>query len=508
MLLMAVDLGTSFIKAGVYNEQSECVAIYSEPVRDERPGPGIFIQRGDQLFESAVNCIKNVCGQLGEKVKDIQAIAFTGQMAGFMGVDKDWRDITTWSCSLDSRYIPYAARQMEFLKDDFLTIAGTNSPQMAGKVEWFKNEFPGESKKIVKYLMISGYMIGRLSEMPVDDAVIDQTFIQWTGLADVSKREWSADICKALDMDMDTLPKIVQSDSICGYLSKAIAGKTGLQSGIPLVSGAGDKAAGCLGAAITSPGDMIFEASSYGALSCCVEEYRPDLKDRRLDVIPAPLPGKYYETNYVPGSGITLDWFVNTFVRQEGEKLSKAFERVDAEAGKVKPGCNDMMAIGLLGGSAMPLLSSLRGMWMGFDWSHKQGHFYRALLESFSYDFTLTEKRLEALYPEYDLSTVRIIGGGAKSPLWTQMNADVMGKEFHRLNREDVAMWGAAMLAGSAIGLFPDIVKTAQKHVKVEQVYHPDMKMNETYKKHMDLYKQYTVELTEFFERIKKLGKS
>jgi len=321
----------------------------------------------------------------------------------------------------------------------------------------------------------------------------------------VSRREWSDEICSALNMDMDTLPRIVQSDYICGYLSKAIAEKTGLTSGIPLVSGAGDKAAGCLGAAITSPGDMIFEASSYGAISCCVEEYRPDMTERRLDVIPAP-GGMYYETNYVPGSGITLDWFVNTFVRQDGEKLSRAFERIDEEAGKVKPGCDNMMAIGLLGGSAMPLMSSLRGMFMGFEWTHKQGHFYRALLESFSYDFTLTEKHLEALYPEYDLSTVKVIGGGAKSPLWTQMNADVMGKEFHRLNREDVAMWGAAMLAGSAIGLFKDLTETAKKHVKVEQKYSPDMGMHEQYKKHMDLYMQYTVELTDFFERIQKLG--
>ncbi|MPN08156.1 Xylulose kinase [bioreactor metagenome] len=237
-----------------------------------------------------------------------------------------------------------------------------------------------------------------------------------------------------------------------------------------------------------------------------MEEYRPDLTDRRLDVIPAP-NGMYYETNFVPGSGITLDWFINTFVRKDGEKLSKAFERIDEEAGKIRPGCDDVMAIGLLSGSSMPLISSLRGMWMGFDWSHKQGHFYRALLESFSYDFALTEKRIEALYPEYDLNTVKIIGGGAKSPLWTQMNADVMGKEFHRLNREDVAMWGAAMLAGSAIGLFPDITETAKQHVKVEKKYLPDMKMNEIYKKHMELYKEYTVELTDFFERIQKLGK-
>jgi xylulokinase len=252
---------------------------------------------------------------------------------------------------------------------------------------------------------------------------------------------------------------------------------------------------------------MIFEASSYGAISCCVEAYRPDLTDRRLDVIPAPLPGKYYETNFVPGSGITLDWFVNTFVRREGEKLSRAFDRIDEEASRVEPGCNELMGIGLLGGSAMPLISSLRGMWMGFDWSHKPGHFYRALLESFSYDFALTEKRMEFLYPEYVLDVVRIIGGGAKSALWTQMNADVMGKEFHCLDREDVAMWGAAILAGNAVGIFPDIEETASAHVKVEKQYYPDMQMNTEYKRYMDLYKEYTFEMTKFFERIQNLSK-
>ena len=115
----------------------------------------------------------------------VEAIAFTGQMSGFMGVDKEWNDITTWSCSLDSRYMPYAERQMKELKDKFLCIGGTNFPQMAPKYEWFKTEFPEESKKISKYLMISGYVIGKLGDITVEDAVMDRSFIMWTGLADV-----------------------------------------------------------------------------------------------------------------------------------------------------------------------------------------------------------------------------------------------------------------------------------------------------------------------------------
>lgn len=85
-LLMAVDLGTSFIKCGVYDTESICVEEAMEPVKDERPSPGVFIQRGDDLFASVVNCIKVVSEKLGERAQDIAAIAFTGQMSGFMGV--------------------------------------------------------------------------------------------------------------------------------------------------------------------------------------------------------------------------------------------------------------------------------------------------------------------------------------------------------------------------------------------------------------------------------------
>lgn len=95
ILLMAVDLGTSFIKAGVYNTESQCIAIEMEPVKDYRPKPGVFIQKGEELLASVIACMKKVGEKIGDRKKNIAAISFTGQMSGFMGVDKDWNDITT-----------------------------------------------------------------------------------------------------------------------------------------------------------------------------------------------------------------------------------------------------------------------------------------------------------------------------------------------------------------------------------------------------------------------------
>lgn len=506
ILLMAVDLGTSFIKVGVYDTDSTCITLETEPVKDYRPGPGIFIQKGEELLASVITCMKKVCAALEGRAECIEAIAFTGQMSGFMGVDKNWNDITTWSCSLDSRYMPYAEKQMEKLRDPFLCIGGTNFPQMAPKYEWFKMEYPEQSKKIAKYLMISGYVIGKLGDISVEDAVIDRSFTQWTGLADVQNDRWSQEICREIGLDEKYLPRIVNSNHICARLNKEMAATTGLKQGVVLVSGAGDKPAGCLGAGIVNYGDMIFEASSYGEVSCCVSEYRPDMDERRLDVIPSAVPGEFYATHFAAGSGITLDWFMNTFVKQAGISTKEMFADMEHKMSSIAPGCNGLMGIGLLGGSSMPLDGSLRGMWMGFDWSHSKEHFYKALLESFTYDFTLCMQRMEELYPEYELDHVRIIGGGAKSPVWTQLCADVQGKRYEVLNREDAAMWGAAILAGNAIGVFPDLKETALKHVKVEREFLPDLTKREAYMPYLHLYKDYMVELHDFYERIGQLS--
>lgn len=505
-LLMAIDLGTSFIKVGVYDAGSSCVTVETEPVKDYRPAPGIFIQKGEELLGSVVECMKKAAATLGDRSGKVEAIAFTGQMSGFMGVDRDWNDITTWSCSLDSRYMPYAERQMKELKDKFLCIGGTNFPQMAPKYEWFRTEYPEESKKIAKYLMISGYVIGKLGDIPAEEAVIDRSFTQWTGLADVRNDRWSDEICDAVGLDQKYLPEIVNSNHVCARLNKQMAALTGLKAGIPLVSGAGDKAAGCLGAGIVDYGDMIFEASSYGEVSCCVEEYRPDMEARRLDVIPSAIPGDFFATHFVAGSGITLDWFMNTFVKHEGITTKEMFAQMEQMMSGIKPGCDGVMAVGLLGGSSMPLDGALRGMWMGFDWSHSREHFYKALLESFTYDFSLSVRSIERLYPEYAMDSVKIIGGGAKSPVWSQMCADVQGKTYAALNREDVAMWGAALLAGNAVGIFGELKQAAREHVKVVKKYEPDAKMGRTYRKYMDLYDRYTVELHEFYKHLQDIA--
>ncbi|MBQ6373163.1 MAG: hypothetical protein IJJ45_01605 [Clostridia bacterium] len=504
-LYMAVDLGTSFIKAGVYDAQSRCIAECSEPVPDERPAPGMFIQRGDDLFEAVCRCIRSAARALGDDARCVEAMAFTGQMAGSMGVDEHWNDVTGWSCTLDSRYLPWAERQRAEVGTELFEIGCTNAPVMCSKYAWFRDSFPEDHKRIAKYVMLNGFVIGRLSGIPVHEAKIDYSLITWTGLADTRRREWSRSLCQGMGVDVGLLPEIVSCTTVGGTLGEAQARSIGLRAGIPLVVGAGDKVSGCVGAGILRQGDMIFEASSYGAISRVVPEVWLDTARRNYDVIGSVDDSSFLAHKYIQGSGISIDWFVDTFIKGADADTSKAFAEAERLAAQVPPGSDRMLSIGLLGGSAMPFDSEIRGLFMGHTWGHGMGHFYRSLLEGFSYDLALTLDSLRAAYGAQPDATIKLIGGGAHSTVWPQMLSDVTGMRFATLDRKDVALWGTALLAAAGTGSVDDLAETALAHAHTQRVYEPDGDMTRRYAPYVAFYEECAQRLHPLYEKLNRM---
>ncbi|MBE5894008.1 MAG: hypothetical protein E7286_11700 [Lachnospiraceae bacterium] len=488
-LLMAVDLGTSFIKAGVYDLNGSCVAEAKEPVLDERPAPGIFIQRGKELYASVIRCVQSITAELGHRAGDVEAISFTGQMAGFMGVDENWQDVTGWSCSLDTRYAPYADRQLRELKEEFLEISGTNSPLFSAKYQWFRDAFPSEEKRIAKYLMISSYIIGKLGDRGIEEAVIDGSLITWTGLADVKNRKWSQEICDRLEVDQSRLPRITESTEVVAHLSAEAARLTGLREGIALVSGAGDKITGCVGAANLRKGGLLYEAASFGGISFLVDDYRPDYEKRHFDLLNGCRKGDLYAHYYMPGSGLTMDWFLQNFVGRN-RSLGEMYREMDEKLATVPAGSEGLMAVGMLSGTVMPFDPALKGVWLGHTLAHRPEHFYRALGESFGYALAGAIERMEACYPEWRPDHMRIIGGGARSERMTQLLADVLGKPIETVDREDNALLGACILAAKGIGIIGDMADFAEEHVRVRRIYVPDRCNHEKYQTLKEQYQR------------------
>ncbi len=505
--LIGVDVGVSYVKAGVYDRKGGCIKTVSKPAPGEYPKPGVFIQKNEEYLSTVVSVLTDVVEISGIDGNNVAAVGFSGAMGGATGVDADWNVIFNWSILSDTRYHPYVTHMQDIAGSQISSLSGTNFPIFAPKLLWWKNKYPDQYKKVRKFLFLCGFLVGRLCEIPIDQAFTDRTYMQISSLADIRQGTWSDDICNAFEIEKGLLPVIVDSCAIVGKLSKKYAGLCGLQAGTPFIAGAGDKPAGSLGAGMVDPGILIDESASYGALSLCVDQYVPDTAFKTLEVMPSPLKGHYYPWFYIIGSGVSHTWFKDTFGSAEQGRADDAalsgFAVLDEKAATVPPGSEGLLALGLLGGRGFPSDPDIRGMWIGHTWTHKKEHFYRSLLESFAYEYGCVLNVMRKTYPELVIEEVRVIGGGAQSDLWNQIKCDVMGIPYTTLNRDDFALLGDILLAGNAVGIFTDIKKKARELSKKKEGFTPDPKKHRYYAQYMKIYESVFAKVRDIYVELK-----
>lgn len=487
--ILVIDAGSSKIKTAVYDDKGRHVA--SSDLRSPREASNPGLSDARQYYDTVLKCLKTTAEKLGPKCSAVQAIAFTGQMAGTVGVDRDWNPVTLWSGTMHTDHIPYFKQFPKEYQDNLLTICGTNAPFMLPKIKWMQDTFP-DAARAEKYLIIGNYVAGKMAGTDIGEAFIDRTLLLWTGCADLKRDAWSPYLCGLAGMDMAKLPKIVPSSTVIGKLGREAAKFCGLAEGIPLVAGAGDKPAGCLGAGVVHPGQLIDESSTIGALSECLDAFVPDTKHRMLETIPSAVPGEYYASVYFTGSGATIEWFFEHMCGDEKAASEKAgkpvYEWMNEKASRIPPGSEGLLAIGMLNGRALPFDPDVRGLYMGHSWNHLPQHFYRALLESYGYEYACALNTMQETYPALQTDEIRVIGGGAVSALYNRIKADIMGKAYAELDRSDLTMLGTAIIGGCAVGIFDDMKRTAERFTRIAARTEPNKENYGIYRKYVDLY--------------------
>ncbi len=488
--IISIDLGTSYIKAGLYNTKGQCLNIQQNKIPHKYSKDGGFEQLGDDFIKYFIKTLKSIVDKNISPKEDIEAISFTGQMGGVIGIDEKWNTSTIWSGTMDTRQNLNIADGIDHKK--VLSESGTNFPLMAKKIKWFEDNNGNTSGKILKFLGLSSYVIGSIADLEIDDAFLESTYLTWTGIADIKNRNWSDELCSMFGINKKKLPRIVDSKTIVGKLSKTIASSCGLLEGTPIVAGAGDKVAGCIGAGAVDPGMLVEECASVAALSLCVDNYKPDVENKILETLPSAIKGQYYSIFFIPGSGLAMDWFVDNFAEEEKEAAintnTTAFNLLDKKAEKINPGSDNLICVGLLGGRALPNQPNIRGIWIGHSFYHTKAHFYRALLESYAYEYknclTIMKKQFDNLH----FSNVRVIGGGSSSKLWNKIKANVLEMPYDKMNRSDITLLGTAIIGGVGVGLFDDIEKTSKKFSEVKERFNIDRDQLKKYSRMSSLY--------------------
>jgi xylulokinase len=464
--LVGVDLGTSSTKAALYQPDGTLVADASVEVPLYYPKPGIVEQENDDFYLTAAQTVRQCVTASGIDPREIAAIAFDSQMAGVGSVDENFQPATRFDSWLDMRCQPYI-EQLDKHHGDLVTRLSGCPPTCdhGPKILWWKNEHPDQYAQIARFLMPAGYVAGRMAGLKGDEAFIDYTFIHFSALSDARAGAWSDELCSLLGVSQEKLPRIVAPWTIIGEVQDDVAKDFGLAPGTPIAAGAGDTAAGALGAGVVRSGMLLDTAGTAAVLAGCTDQFTPDEKNRALLVMRSVIPGLWNPLAYIAGGGLALRWFRDQFYNNLHGQMQDAaddlYGHMTAIAESVHPGAEGLFFSPHLGGRICPAEPAMRGAWIGFSWKHTQSHFFRAVLESVAFEYAYYLDILCNLIPQLALIEARVIGGGARSRVWNQIKADVLNVPYQPLQRSEFATWGSALIAGYAVGMFSDLAEAA-----------------------------------------------
>jgi len=459
----------------------------------------------NDFLRATLETIQEMLDRSGRPASEVAALALDGQMSGCMGIDGRGGPAAPWTSTLDTRFSPYLDRFMTGYEPEIRQLNGALQPCFGPKIAWLREELPELYRASEKFVILAGHVAGRLAGLTADDAFMDATYLTITGIADVVNSCWSEDLCEALGIPMEKLPRIVRSTEVVGSLTLEFARVCGLLAGTPIVAGAGDQPAGFLGAGLVEPGMLIDVAGTYPVLSFCTDRFSPDSEGRTVETFVSARPGLWHPLTLIIGGGLTHSWFAGMTLHQAANgngDVASQYARLDRAASALPPGSEGLLFLPHLGGRACPPDTSMRGAWLGLNWAHSEVHLYRSILESIAYDYVLSLRALMKLYPDSLPDRIRVIGGGARSTLWTQIKADVLGLVYDRVEPDEPAPLGAALIAGEGVGVFEDLAEIAPGWTTVVETTEPDPKRHEQYQEYLQAYEYALNQTSPVFRRL------
>jgi len=502
--VLGIDIGTTGIKSALYDADGNAAGQSYRESRLHYPRPGWVEQDPEDFYRGTCETIREILTD-NPKIssKDVAAISIAGQMAGMLAVDEDWKPVTHYDSWLDTRCNSYVEHIRQRAGGRVIELSGL--PPMAAhcpKLLWWKNERPEVFAKFCKIVMPAGYVSGRMAGLRGRDAFIDPTYCHFTGLYDFQKNSWSEELCGTFGIPVDILPRVIDPWEIIGQLTSASAADCGLVPGVPIVAGCGDQAAGFLGAGLTRAGSVVDVAGTASCFACCVDKYSPDTQNNTLLFCRAASAGLWFPHAYLTGGGLCLRWFRDNIMRPGQGELEQAYKQMDLRAAALPAGPSRLLFVPHLGGRNFPFDGSARGSFVGFSWDADDAVFYKAIMEGIAYEYFIYLQIEKKLFADIDFKEVRVYGGGAKSEIFTQIKADVLGLAYVHIDRDEVGTLGSAIVGGYAVGLFDNMETCAERFVRVIKRVEPDMKIHMQYREYAEAYADLYTQLAPVYKRL------
>jgi xylulokinase len=475
---IGVDVGTTGARAVAVDDRGDVVTARTSEYPLLSPRPQWTEQHPADWWRATravLAAVSETCRGAGQQVV---GLGLTGQMHGSVFLDAAGEVIRPALLWNDQR----TARQCEEIAtrvgpDRLVEITG--NPALTGfqapKVLWLRDEEPDNFAKIASVLLPKDYVRLRLT----GELATDASDAAGTLLFDLRDRAWSSEVLDALEVPAGWLPPILEGPDRSGAITNDVALDLGLPAGIPVAAGGGDNAAAAIGTAVTREGLMSSSIGTSGVLFAHAEEVAID-PSGRIHAFAHSVPGRYCLLAVTLSAGGSLRWW--------REQTGLEYEELVAEAETVPAGSEGLVFLPYLTGERTPHLDPrARGAFLGLTARHTRGHLTRALMEGVLFSLRDGIEIMEELGVRP--TEIRAIGGGATSPLWLQLQADVYGAPIHRMAIEEGAAYGAALLGHVSAGTFSSVDEATSVVRTREEITEPDPKHAAVYEDMFAVYR-------------------
>ena len=487
MNLLGIDVGTGGTRALLIDERGQVLASSTADHHPfASPQTGWAEQEPKDWWRACCDAVRQLISKSGIQASKISAVGFSGQMHGAVLLDAKGEPLRPSLIWCDQRTAEEAAELTQRIGAERL-IQLTSNPALTNftltKLLWVRKHEPQRFAKFRMLLLPKDYVRLRLT----GEYGMDMADASGTLLLDVANRRWSSEMAKANAIDLSALPRLFESSEVCGAVSKDGAEKTGLAVGTPVVAGAGDQAAGAVGLGVVAPGAVHATIGTSGVVFASTASPKIDPQGR-LHTFCHAVPNRWHVMGVTQSAGLSLRWFRDHFGASAAGNRD-AYDVLAEEAGSVPPGSDGVIWAPYLMGERTPHLDpEARAALVGLAANHRRAHVVRAIMEGVAFSLRDSFSIFEEL--QVPVANIRLGGGGARSPLWRQIQADVYDHGVEVVEAEEGAAYGAALLAGVGAKIWNSVDDACRSVVRVKTKVEPNKESARVMQKQYQMYRR------------------
>lgn len=503
---IGVDIGTSGTKTVLFDKTGNVIASALQEYPLYQPQNGYAEQRPEDWLEATVSTIAQVMAKSGVEAAQVKGVGLSGQMHGLVMLDEQDTVIRPAIIWCDQRTAKECEEITQKVGAERL-IQITANPALTGftasKILWVRNHESENFARCTKILLPKDYVRYMLTGAFATE-VSDASGMQ---LLDVPNRCWSDEVLEKLEIPKSMLAKVYESPDITGYITAAMAARTGLAEGTPVVGGAGDNAAAAVGTGVVENGKAFTTIGTSGVVFAHSDEIAIDPKGR-VHTFCCAVPGAWHVMGVTQAAGLSLKWFRDNFCTAEKETAAAMgkdpYFLMDQEAEQVPIGAGKLLYLPYLMGERTPHLDpQVRGAFVGLSAVHGKKEMLRAVMEGVAFSLNDCKNIIQEMGIPVD--DMMACGGGGTSPLWRQMLADLYRCPVKTVASKEGPALGVAILAMVGTGAYPSVAEACRAIIRTDKTQQPIPENTDRYAPFYALYTKLYPAMKDSFKELQEI---